>query len=179
MDGREATITTVVSESEAAQVVEHGELGGRIERRRGVVEQQQPRVAGEGAGEGDALALPARQRDAALADDGVEAVGQVADEAVGARHAECRPHLRRRPSARPTCTLSRTVPPNRNASWNTIARSPGTSETEPVVGRTSPPISSISVVLPAPVAPTNAVTVPASMVTEAPSMVGSAAPTNA
>ena len=58
-------------------------LGAGVDRRRGVVEDEHLRVGERGAGEGDALALPARQREAALADDGVVAVRQLEDEVVG------------------------------------------------------------------------------------------------
>ena len=51
----------------------------------GVVEHQDRRVDEQGAGDGDALALAARQGVAALADDGVVALGQLPDELVGAR----------------------------------------------------------------------------------------------
>ena len=53
----------------------------------GVVEHEQPGVHEQGAGDGDALALTARQRVAPLADDAVVAVGQLADEVVGLRGA--------------------------------------------------------------------------------------------
>src|SRR5262249_14979831 len=43
-----------------------------VERRGRLVEQQDRRVLEEGAGDGDALALPARELDAAVADEGVE-----------------------------------------------------------------------------------------------------------
>ena len=68
-------------------------------------------------------------------------------------------------SSSPTRTLSRTVPPNRNASWNTIVRAPSASATVPCEGRTSPAISSTMVVFPDPVAPTKAVTDPALILT--------------
>ena len=48
----------------------------RVDRRGGVVEDQDPRVGEERPGQRDALALAARQREAPLADDGVVAVGQ-------------------------------------------------------------------------------------------------------
>ena len=51
-----------------------------VERRGGFVEQQQRRVAQDGAGDGDALALAARERDAAFADLGVETLRQRGDE---------------------------------------------------------------------------------------------------
>src|SRR5690606_11839596 len=49
----------------------------------GVVEDEQAGVAGEGAGEGDPLALAAGEAGAALAEFGVQAVLEVADELVG------------------------------------------------------------------------------------------------
>ena len=49
-----------------------------IERRRGLVEQQQRRIAQDRAGDRDALALAARQRNAALADLGLKALRQAA-----------------------------------------------------------------------------------------------------
>ena len=58
-------------------------LGRGVDRRRGVVEHQDPRVGEERPGQGDALALAARQGEAPLADDGVVAVGQARDELVG------------------------------------------------------------------------------------------------
>ena len=51
---------------------------GRVDRAGGVVEDQHPRVGEDGAGQRDALALAARQREAALAQLGGVAVGQLA-----------------------------------------------------------------------------------------------------
>ena len=58
-------------------------LGGRVDRGGGVVEDQDPRVGEQGAGDRDALALAAGEGQAALADPGLVAVGQLADEVVG------------------------------------------------------------------------------------------------
>ncbi len=55
-----------------------------VERARRLVEDQDARIGDEGAGDGDALALAARQRAAALADDGVVAFRQLEDEVVRA-----------------------------------------------------------------------------------------------
>ena len=77
----------------AAQVAEHGRLGRRVERRRRVVEQQQRGTSHERPGEGDALALATAEADAALADDGVDAVRGVAHEGVGASQAQRLPQL--------------------------------------------------------------------------------------
>ncbi len=49
----------------------------------GVVEHEDRRVDEQRAGDGDALALAARERVAPLADDGVVAVGELHDEVVG------------------------------------------------------------------------------------------------
>ena len=49
----------------------------------GFVEDEQRGLAQEGAGEGDALALAAGEEDAAVADDGFEAAGEIVDEGGG------------------------------------------------------------------------------------------------
>ena len=54
-------------------------LGLGVDRRQRVVEDQDPRVGGQRAGQRDPLALAARQRDAALADQRVVALGQHGD----------------------------------------------------------------------------------------------------
>ena len=60
-----------------------------VDGRRRVVEHEDRRVHEQRAGDRDPLALPAREREAALADDGVVALGHLADELVGAGRA-CR-----------------------------------------------------------------------------------------
>ena len=55
-------------------------LGAGVDRRGRVVEHEHARVGEHGTGDGDALALAAREREAALADDGVVAVGERLDE---------------------------------------------------------------------------------------------------
>ena len=57
-------------------------LRGLVERRGRLVEQQHRGVADDGAGDGDALALAAGQRVAALADDGVVSLRQAHDVAM-------------------------------------------------------------------------------------------------
>ena len=54
-----------------------------VERRGGLVEDEDAGVAEDGAGDRDALALAAAELDAALADDGVVGVGEFADKPVG------------------------------------------------------------------------------------------------
>ena len=61
----------------------HQRLALRVERGGRLVEQQDRRVLQDGAGDGEALALAAGQRDAALAELGVVALRQGADEPVG------------------------------------------------------------------------------------------------
>src|SRR5206468_1861377 len=62
---------------EAAQLVEDRALGLGVDARERVVEDEHPRRCGEHARERDALLLPARERDAALADDRLEALGKL------------------------------------------------------------------------------------------------------
>ena len=64
-----------------------------VDRAGGVVEHQDRRVDQQRAGDRDPLALAARQRVAALADDGVVALRQRVDELVGAGGASRRPDL--------------------------------------------------------------------------------------
>ena len=69
-------------------------LGFVVERRRGLVEDQDGRVLEQRARDGDALALAARQQRAAIADRGVEALRQLGGELVdvgGLRRALPRP----------------------------------------------------------------------------------------
>src|SRR5712691_227686 len=56
-----------------------------VERARGFVEDQDPRIAEQCASDGDALALSARETGASLAHDGVIAFGKLQDEVVRAR----------------------------------------------------------------------------------------------
>ena len=70
-----------------AQAALDRRLGGRVDRRGRVVEDQDPRVGDQRPGDRDALALPAGERQAALADDGLVAVGQRLDEVVRLRPA--------------------------------------------------------------------------------------------
>ena len=60
---------------------------------RGVVEDEDARVHDERPRDGDALALAAAEREAALADDGVVALGEGFDELVGLRGLGRRAHL--------------------------------------------------------------------------------------
>ena len=72
---------------EPLQRVLHQPLALRIERAGGLVQQQDGRVLEDGARDGDALLLPARQPRAAFAEEGVVAFRQPADEFVGRRGA--------------------------------------------------------------------------------------------
>jgi hypothetical protein len=55
----------------------------RVELAGGFVENQDVRIGEHGAGDGDALALPAGEAQAALADRRVVTLGQFGDEVVG------------------------------------------------------------------------------------------------
>ena len=65
----------------------HGALGAGVEGAGGLVEEQDGRVAQDRPGDRDALLLAAGEPVAALADDGVVALGQRGDEVVDARGA--------------------------------------------------------------------------------------------
>ena len=82
VDTRWATTSVVVDSSRRRPVEDLG-LDHRIDRRGGVVEDEHPRLAQQGPGQGDALALAARQGDATLADHGGHAQRHLTDEAVG------------------------------------------------------------------------------------------------
>ena len=68
-------------------------LGPDVHGAGGIVQDQDRRVGQHRAGDGDPLALSARQRVAAFADHLVEAVFEVSDEPVGLGHARCCQHL--------------------------------------------------------------------------------------
>ena len=63
-------------------------LGGGVDRGGRVVEDENAWVHEQRTGDRDALPLAAREREAALADDGLVTVRQVADELVGLRLGE-------------------------------------------------------------------------------------------
>ena len=152
-----------------------GRLGLVVHRGGGLVEHEDRRVAQDRPGDGEPLALAARQLLAPLADHRVVAVGQRCDEARG-------PRPGRRPARAPRrwrragrrSRFSRTVPWNRNTSWLTKPIAPRSdAERElvdrvrrrrvmrPAVGSYSRSSSLTTVLLPAPVAPTMAWVSPA------------------
>ncbi len=95
------------------------------------------RIGEHGAGDRDALALAARQREAPFADDGVVAERELFDEPVRARHAAARTMSSSAASGFPYAMLARTVSEKRNASSNTM---PISSRTDcSVASRTSVP----------------------------------------
>ena len=63
----------------------HDRLGGIVERRGRLIEDQDARVFEDRPGDREPLALPAREARAALADDRVIPLGKLADEVVGIR----------------------------------------------------------------------------------------------
>ena len=58
-------------------------FGLRIQRGGGLIQQQDRRIAQQRAGDGDALALPARQTRPALSDPGLVSFRELRDELVG------------------------------------------------------------------------------------------------
>ena len=162
-------------------------LGVDVERRERVVEHQHARAAEHGAGQREPLPLPAGQRQALLADPGVQAARQVVDEA-GLRDVERLGDvvLGRRPAgpasgsrARSPRTAWRPRTP-----WSRCAAArPGggrgcrrrRSRIRPPVTSYSRGTSAVSVVLPEPVAPTSAIVSPARMVRSTPRSTSSSA----
>jgi hypothetical protein len=70
---------------DATQRVLDEDLGSRVHRGRGLVEDQDGRVGEDGAGERDQLPLPGREQRASLADARLVAVRQALDELARAR----------------------------------------------------------------------------------------------
>ena len=97
-----------------------GALGPHIDVRRGLVEDQDPRLGQQRAREGDQLPLARRQADAPLADLGLVPVPQSLDERVGTDRLRRGANLLVARAGRPKAMFSRTVPENRKPSWGTI-----------------------------------------------------------
>ena len=96
-------------------------LGADVDRRRRLVEDQDPRVGEERARERDELPLPEREAEPRSPSSRVVALRQPRDELVGADGPRCGLDLRRgsRPG-RPKAMLSATVPAKRKPSCGTI-----------------------------------------------------------
>ena len=106
---------------QAPQAVLDPALGVDVDVRGRLVEDQDPRVGDQRAGERDELALAGRELHAALADRRVVAVLEARDELVGADGVGGRRGPPRRvASGRPNAMFSPIVPLNRNASCGTI-----------------------------------------------------------
>ena len=67
--------TIVVSSRQAGEGVDDALLGGRVEARGGLIEDEHGRSNVEGTGEAESLALAAGEPDAAFADDGLDPSG--------------------------------------------------------------------------------------------------------
>ena len=80
---RSCVMRKVVCPSASRQIASITEDFAAVEPHRGLVEDQDGRAAKRRAGDGNLLALPGRERRAALGDLGVVAVGLRDDEAVG------------------------------------------------------------------------------------------------
>ena len=87
VERRWAMVSVVRPRESASSACLHGALGLGVQGAGRLVEDQDRRVAQDGAGDGEALLLAAGEAVAALADDGVVAVGQRGDVVVdlGAR----------------------------------------------------------------------------------------------
>ena len=99
-----------------AQAEPDPRLGRRVDRGGRVVEDQDARVDDECARDRDPLALPARERDPALADHGVVALRQLLDELVRLREPRDALDLLVVESGAPKAMFSRTVAEKRNGS---------------------------------------------------------------
>ena len=102
---------------DAAEIADQGFARRLVERREGLVQQEELRLDHEGAGERRALRLPARQR-------ARPAPGQLRDREARepARDARRRSASRATPrKRRPMATLSKTVVSARSGSWKTLA----------------------------------------------------------
>ena len=124
----------------------HAEARERVERAERLVEQQQPRLADERAGERDALGLAARQR-------ARPRVGAARDADLVERGERVRPSRPRNPIS----TLRQTrCHGSRRWSWKATARSGGASRA--LASGSSPASARSSVLLPEPLAPSSATT---------------------
>ena len=111
-------------------------LGGAVDGAGAVVQDQDARVGEEGAGDGDALPLPAGQGHAALADLGLVAVVEAGDELVRLRLARRlldRPPASRRRSQRRCSRRACARRGRRPARWSrsASAATPGSSRARP------------------------------------------------
>ena len=75
------------------QSILHQPLALGIERRRGLIKQQQWRVTDESAGDGNTLALSSGQARSRLTKKGIEAVGQFAQKLAGIGRIRRRPDI--------------------------------------------------------------------------------------
>ncbi len=91
-------------------------LGLGIEGGRGLVQDEQGRLAGQGSGQGDALALSARKLCPPFADDGIDALGQGRNEIPGAGVLERRKGVFPETSESCSVTLARMVSSKRKSS---------------------------------------------------------------
>ncbi len=85
VDGRWAMMNVVRPRITSVSAAPDPELGLDVDAAGGVVEDEDARVHDQRARDGDALALAAAEREAALADDRVVALGERGDEVVRLR----------------------------------------------------------------------------------------------
>ena len=160
--------------AQRAQAVLDQRLALAVEARGRLVEHQDARVGQDRARDRDALALPARQLDAALADDRVVLLLEPVDELVGVRDAADLANLLQR-RVRPAVAdvvgdgaVEQEVVLEHDAELRCGSRAGGPSarsrpstKIRPLSGRLNAMTRLISVLLPDPLDPTSAVVVPA------------------
>ena len=115
-----------------------GPLGDGVDGRERVVEHEDARVGDQGARERHALALAAREVDAALADRGVVPARQVVDEVGDAGGLAGREHLVPRRSGRARVRFSRSVAENSTGRCVTMATALRSSATRSARASTPP-----------------------------------------
>ena len=117
--GRWVTTITVRPLAGAADIGEQRRLGRGVQRAGGLVEHEHARVAHDRPGQRDQLALPQRQPEPALAEHGLIALGQAADELVGADEPGGGDDAGAGASAAPSAMFSAIVPANSCTSCGT------------------------------------------------------------
>ena len=110
LDSRWAKISVVRPAHEPVERLLDQRLALRVHRRQRLVQHQDRRVAQQRAGDGDALALAAREPHAALADHRLVALRQARDELVALAARAAASSSAGVASGRPMRMLSSTVP---------------------------------------------------------------------
>src|SRR3954468_784995 len=148
-------------------------LGARVHRRRRVIEDQDPRIRQECPRDGDALPLPTRERQPALADDRRVSLGKPLDEGVRLRAPGGGLDVSSNASGLAYAMFSAIVAENRKLSsatkaicersdlTSTARRAAPSTRTDPRLGSYSRASRATRLVLPEPDGPTSATVRPA------------------